>query len=67
MSILSTFRKLMDPDTARLEEAEKKAERERPKKEDAGGPGYRCKVCGRIGDEKSFCPDCLADTMKPIK
>jgi rubrerythrin len=66
MSILTSFKKLVDPNVARMEEAERKAKRETPKREEAGGPGYRCKVCGRVEQEKSFCPDCLADTMQPI-
>ena len=69
MSILTSFKKLVDPERARIEEAEKRAERERPRSEDEGGgepPKLRCKVCGRDGDD-AYCPDCLADTMVEVK
>jgi len=68
MSILTSFKKLVDPEAARLEEAERKAERERPKREHAGdGNAFVCKICGYRSDDRSWCPTCLADTMVAAK
>jgi rubrerythrin len=68
MSILTSFKKLVDPETARIEEAERKRDREQPKREaDGDGPGYRCHVCGLTSDDQIFCPTCLAETMRPLK
>ena len=68
MSILTSFKKLVDPETQRLEEELAKQERERPRKPGEGdGPAFVCKICGHTADEKGFCPVCLADTMVAAK
>jgi rubrerythrin len=68
MSILTSFKKLVDPETARIEEAERKAQREMPKRDASGdGPAYQCKICGHLSDDAAYCPTCLADTMRPVK
>jgi rubrerythrin len=68
MSILTSFKKLLDPDTERMEEQLRKQERERPRKAAEGdGPGYVCRICGHEAEDKGFCPACLADTMEPRK
>lgn len=57
----------MDPVAARQAEAERKRQREQPRREQAAGPGktYECRVCGHLGPDPAFCPDCLAQTMRP--
>ncbi len=71
MSIISTLNKLVDPIQARREEEDRKRQREQPKREHAGDPPrFACRVCGHVGDDKSYCPECLADTMeseKPVR
>ncbi len=67
MSIIHSLKKLLDPNQARLEEAERKAKREIPKREASGDGGrFRCRVCGHEAEERAYCPTCLADTMEPI-
>ena len=67
MSILQPFKRLVDPIRARIEEAEFKAKRELPVQEDAGEPPvFRCRVCSRESTDRTFCPECLADTMEPV-
>jgi rubrerythrin len=66
MSILYTLKKLVDPNQARLEEAERKKRREMKKREAPGDPPvYVCRVCGARSTEGAYCPQCLADTMTP--
>ena len=70
MSILYSFKKFVDPDTARIEEAAARIERERPAADDDGGrppEHYECRVCGQQSTEPAFCPTCLADTMRPLR
>lgn len=69
MSIVFSLRKLVDPNRARVENAEQRTERERPRDEGEGGkppPTLVCKACGYEGTDPSFCPRCLADTMRPM-
>jgi hypothetical protein len=66
MSIIESLRKLVDPIAARQKEAERIALRETPVREEAAAPPlHECRVCGYIGVEPDFCPDCLAQTMRP--
>jgi hypothetical protein len=68
VSIIESLRKLVDPNAQRIIEAERRDERERPVREEAGGePGFECRVCGRLGLEPDYCPDCLALTMRPTR
>jgi rubrerythrin len=79
VSILFTFRKLVDPNAASVEKEELRRHRE--DKPDDGAPDdddkpaltlgrpevhYQCRVCGHLGEDKFFCPTCLADTMLPL-
>jgi len=67
MSIVESLKRLVDPVQARKEEAERKSAREQPILEAAGGPpGFRCRVCGQLGEDATFCIDCLAATMEPL-
>ena len=67
MSIVHTLRKIVDPIKARQEEQERKAARELPLRSNEGAPPrFVCRVCGRQDIQKAYCPDCLADTMKPL-
>ncbi len=67
MSIIETFKKVVDPIAARQKEAELKREREQPQREAEGDPPlYRCRVCGLEAPERGYCPECLADTMEPV-
>jgi len=66
MSIIESLVKLVDPVQARAREHERRAAREEPKREhDGEPPRFACRVCGHVGADKSYCPDCLADTMEP--
>ena len=67
MAIVESLKRLVDPVRAREEETERRADRERPDADDDGGPPpkHRCRVCGHEGPEAIFCPDCLAETMRP--
>jgi hypothetical protein len=73
MSILWSLRKLVDPERRALEETDRRIERERPRAEsdgatppEAGPPTHECRVCGYLGRDGSYCPTCLAGTMRPI-
>ena len=66
MSIIESLTKLVDPVAAREQDAERERLRARPGRSDAGAPPtFECRVCGYLGPEPSFCPDCLAETMRP--
>jgi rubrerythrin len=66
MSIIQSLVKLVDPVQAREAEAERRRAREEPKREhDGDPPRFACRVCGHVGDDKAYCPECLADTMEP--
>jgi rubrerythrin len=67
MSIVESLTKLVDPMVARAREEERKAERDKPKREDAGDPPrFACRVCGHEDIDGGYCPTCLADTMQRI-
>jgi len=67
MSIIDTFKKVVDPIAARQEEAERKRQREQVKREAEGDPPvFRCRVCGTEAPDRAYCPECLADTMEPV-
>lgn len=67
MSIIETFKKVVDPLKARQEEAERKRQREPSQREPDGDPPlYRCRVCGMESPDRTYCSECLADTMEPV-
>lgn len=79
MSIVESLRRLVDPVGHRHEELRRRALREEPRREEAGGPPeedeaaerdpavqYRCRVCGHVSEDRSYCPKCLADTMRKL-
>jgi DNA-nicking Smr family endonuclease len=59
VSIVESLKRLFDPAAARQEEAERRADRERPQRETDGGPArwFECRVCHYLGHEPTFCPD----------
>lgn len=64
MSLIGSIKRLFDPNRARLEEVDRKLQREQAQRDESGdGAKYRCRVCGRVGPEERFCSACLADTM----
>jgi DNA-nicking Smr family endonuclease len=69
VSIVESLKRLFDPAAARQEDAERRADRERPQRENDGGPArwFECRVCHHLGPEPTFCPTCLAGTMKPTR
>ncbi len=82
MSFFSRLKKLVDPVQGRFEEythlddtpppEEEVAEAEKPPVIESeplpsGEPFYRCKACGYSSLDPSYCPRCLADTMRRVK
>jgi hypothetical protein len=69
VSIVESLKRLFDPAAARQEEAERKADREKPVREEEAGPAkwFECRVCHHLGPEPTFCPKCLAGTMRPSR
>lgn len=68
MSIIQSLIRLVDPIQARAEEEKRRRAREEPKREhDGDPPRFACRVCGTVGDDKAYCPECLADTMEPVR
>jgi rubrerythrin len=67
VSIVGSFKKIVDPINAIKEEQERKKEREAKKKSTivVDSPSYVCRVCQREDAQDKYCPICLADTMKP--
>lgn len=80
MSLLWTLRKWVDPIEYANEEEARRRQREAlpvdpepgddprrlvsaPEKEEL----YRCRACGHTGRDGSFCPRCLAGTMRLLK
>jgi hypothetical protein len=54
------------------EEIEEEAREQRQvlapaRKQDGDPPVFRCRACGLESPERAYCPECLADTMVPIK
>lgn len=67
MSIIESLVRLVDPIQARQQEEERRRAREEPKRNhDGDPPPYACRVCGHVGNDKAYCPECLADTMEPL-
>jgi rubrerythrin len=68
VSLIETFKKIVDPVQAREREEELRKEREQPKRDQSSDPPrYVCRICGHASDDKSYCPECLADTMRPVR
>jgi rubrerythrin len=68
MAIVESLVKLLDPVQARELEEQRRTAREQPKRDQGGDPPrFRCRICGHIGEDKAYCPECLADTMEPLK
>lgn len=69
MSIVESLKKLVDPVAARERDVELKQSREQPTRDDSAGPEPErmCRVCGHRGREPIFCPECLAETMRPVR
>lgn len=68
MSIVESLKRLVDPEQAKQDQAERKRAREQPIREPAAvPPRFRCRVCGELGKDPMFCPGCLAATMEPIR
>jgi rubrerythrin len=73
MSLRSRLRKLFDPVESRREEFEHLSEQAVAKPPELPEPAapqesapFRCRVCGFASDDDSYCPVCLAQTMKPV-
>jgi len=69
VSIVESLKKIADPVQARQREEELRKEREQPQREHSGDdpPRFVCRICGHASDDKSYCPECLADTMQPVR
>jgi len=68
MSIIESLVKLVDPIQARQQEEERRRAREHNEGDTSSDPPrFACRICGHQSPEKGYCPDCLADTMEPIK
>ena len=68
MSIVESLKRLVDPVQARQLEEERRKAREQPKRDHAGDPpSFACRICGHVSADKAYCPECLADTMEPLK
>lgn len=80
MSIVWSLKRLFDPATHFREEGERHSEREQPRHTQAGdpplfevagrppaqaSPAFRCRVCDYESRSGAYCPECLADTMRP--
>ncbi|KAB2896445.1 MAG: hypothetical protein F9K40_14455 [Kofleriaceae bacterium] len=55
---------LGDPDRIQTEERERAVARRPRPDADGDPPELECRVCAYRGPER-YCPDCLADTMRP--
>jgi rubrerythrin len=68
VSIIETFTKLVDPARAREREEELRRQREQPKRAQSGEPPrFTCRVCGLVSEDTTYCPECLAETMVPLR
>lgn len=68
MSIVESLKKLVDPVQAREREEELRKKREQSQRDHSGDPPrFVCRICGHVSDDKSYCPECLADTMQPAR
>jgi hypothetical protein len=67
MSIIESLIKLVDPVQAQRREEERRIAREEPRRTNDGAPPrFACRVCGHESPEKSYCPECLSDTMEAL-
>jgi hypothetical protein len=67
MSLMESFLRIVDPVEARAREEDRRIQRELPKRAIAGDPPlHRCRICGLEDQSPEYCPDCLADTMRPV-
>jgi hypothetical protein len=65
MSIVESLLKIVDPVQAKAREEERRVQREQPvRNDDADPPRFACRVCGTEDDQGSYCPKCLAGTMR---
>ncbi|HLU65614.1 MAG TPA: hypothetical protein VKZ63_05035 [Kofleriaceae bacterium] len=72
MSLIWPLERLFEP-PHKVEERGRELEAEVKGSEDSGGdppptrapPRFRCRVCDHESEDGSYCPDCLADTMRP--
>jgi hypothetical protein len=64
VSIVESLIKLVDPVAAHAREEERRVLREEPKRDDAAPPMFACRVCAHRSPDGSYCPVCLADTMR---
>ena len=68
MSIVESLIRLTDPVQARELEEERRKQRELPKRDhDGDPPRFACRICGHESEDKAYCPECLADTMEPLR
>ncbi len=79
MSILESLRRLIDPISHREEQAERRKAREQPEYRFSGDPPrtgasdsertdmFICSACGHRAADRTFCPTCLADTMRSVE
>jgi hypothetical protein len=66
MSIIESWKKLVDPAGAREDEADRERLRQPARQTESGPPPtFECRVCGHVGPQPAFCPTCLAQTMRP--
>ena len=66
MSIIGSFKRLVDPIAHRMEQADQTSKRELPQREATGDPPlFVCRICALEGPDGTYCPECLADTMEP--
>jgi hypothetical protein len=67
-SIVWSLKRLFDTPTEVEKEVRKKnAALRGQRKAEGDPPTFRCRVCALEGPDPSFCPECLADTMVPVK
>jgi hypothetical protein len=67
MSIVESLLKIVDPTQAKAREEERRVQREQPiRNDDTDPPRFVCRVCGTEDEQGSFCPKCLAGTMRKL-
>jgi rubrerythrin len=68
MSIVESLIRLVDPIQAREREEQRRKAREEPRRpRDGDPPRFACRICGHVSVDRSYCPECLADTMAPLR
>jgi hypothetical protein len=64
VGILTPFERLFDDaEQIEAEQRERDQDLTPPAPKPGDPPVYRCRVCGHESEDRSYCPDCLADTM----